>query len=222
MGLDAPATGAERNAHREAIGDGVHGAAQRLGLVALARRAPAGQVAQRLVAVLKLLDHEAQVLAVARYSYTDENPAAHGNITVIEECEQCGAQRTVNINQSFHEYGTWGPSRSMREEQQRQEELKQKEIAHQGKLTEGRKIAAELNAYIAGIDPDNRISLFINGKSCQVYRDEIQIAAEQLDNGDGLVPFYMALMDAIDRYPFKTYPGEARFFAVDVPHLCGD
>ena len=160
--------------------------------------------------------------SVARYPYTDENPAAHGNITVIEECEQCGAQRAVNINQSFHEYGTWGPSRSMREEQQRQEELKQKEIVRQEKLKEGRKIAAKLNAYIAGIDPDHWINLWINGQSRQIYYNDIQLAANQVDNGDGLVPFYMAIIDAIDRYPFKTYPGEARFFAVDVPHLCGD
>ena len=48
---------------------------------------------------------------VARYPYTDENPAAHGNITVIEECEQCGAQRAVNINQNFYEYSTWCLSR---------------------------------------------------------------------------------------------------------------
>lgn len=48
---------------------------------------------------------------VAVPPYTDENPAAHGNVCVTEECERCGAQRDVNINQRHVEYSTWGQPR---------------------------------------------------------------------------------------------------------------
>lgn len=40
----------------------------------------------------------------------DQNPAAHGNVTVTEECLACGARRRVNVNQCHVEEGPWGPS----------------------------------------------------------------------------------------------------------------
>lgn len=43
---------------------------------------------------------------VARPPYTDENPAAHGNIQVTETC-RCGAERKVLINGPHMEYSPW-------------------------------------------------------------------------------------------------------------------
>src|SRR5690606_6234193 len=46
--------------------------------------------------------------------YGDENRAAHGNVTVDEECVRCGAQRSVNVNRCHVETGPWGPTRAER------------------------------------------------------------------------------------------------------------
>lgn len=45
----------------------------------------------------------------------DQNPAAHGCVTVTEECTVCGARRRVNVNQCHREEGPWGPSRAERQ-----------------------------------------------------------------------------------------------------------
>jgi hypothetical protein len=57
MRLERPAAGSKRYADPETVGNGMHGAAQSLHLVALAHGTPAGQIAQRLVAFAQLLDH---------------------------------------------------------------------------------------------------------------------------------------------------------------------
>lgn len=49
---------------------------------------------------------------VAQEPYTHENRAEHGNITYIEACDTCGAQRAVNANASQYEYSPWGPTRA--------------------------------------------------------------------------------------------------------------
>lgn len=51
---------------------------------------------------------------VAVQPYTDENPSAHGGTTLTEECQGCGARRSVNRNQRHVEYGSWGKSRAAR------------------------------------------------------------------------------------------------------------
>ena len=54
---------------------------------------------------------------VAVAPYTDENRAAHGGITCIEECRACGARRTVNRNGWHMEYSPWGETRATRQAQ---------------------------------------------------------------------------------------------------------
>lgn len=39
--------------------------------------------------------------------YTHENRAAHGNVVVTEECEECGGRREVNVNGRHVEYGVF-------------------------------------------------------------------------------------------------------------------
>lgn len=39
----------------------------------------------------------------------DENRAAHGNITREEECRDCGATRSLNLNGRHAEVGAWLP-----------------------------------------------------------------------------------------------------------------
>jgi len=40
-------------------------------------------------------------------SGAEENPAAHGCITVTDECVDCGARRRCNVNQQHLERGPW-------------------------------------------------------------------------------------------------------------------
>lgn len=65
--------------------------------------------------------------SVAVHPYTDENPSAHGCITVTRECRACGARRDVNINQRHAEYGPWGKSRAARLLDARNERAKARE-----------------------------------------------------------------------------------------------
>lgn len=44
-----------------------------------------------------------------------ENRAAHGCVTDLDECTDCGAQRWVNRNGVHTEYGPWSPSRPERQ-----------------------------------------------------------------------------------------------------------
>ena len=69
--------------------------------------------------IVRTISEGAYMGSVAVYPHTDENRAAHGNITVTVECRACGAQRRENINQSFLEVGPWGPDRVTRERQER-------------------------------------------------------------------------------------------------------
>ncbi len=45
----------------------------------------------------------------------DEDRRAHGNITQVERCDACGAERAVNVNQLWREEGDWGASRAERQ-----------------------------------------------------------------------------------------------------------
>lgn len=55
--------------------------------------------------------------SVAVYPYTDENRAAHGAITIMVECDLCGARRKENHNQGYVEMSPWGPSREARRQE---------------------------------------------------------------------------------------------------------
>ena len=44
----------------------------------------------------------------------DENRAAHGGVTVHEECHSCGRRRSRNVNQWHEEIGAWSESREER------------------------------------------------------------------------------------------------------------
>lgn len=61
---------------------------------------------------------------VAQPPYTDENPAAHGNIGVTEECRTCGSRRAVLINGRHAEVGPWGDSLASREAEARSAEAR--------------------------------------------------------------------------------------------------
>lgn len=54
--------------------------------------------------------------------YTGENPAAHGCITYIEEENNEGRQREVNVNGKHIEVGPWGPTKAQREAYAKREE----------------------------------------------------------------------------------------------------
>lgn len=46
--------------------------------------------------------------SVAVYPYTNENMAAHGNVCLVELCQECAKTRKVNVNQWHVEFGVWG------------------------------------------------------------------------------------------------------------------
>ena len=58
---------------------------------------------------------------VAVYPYTDENPAAHGNICVLVECVACGARRHELHNGRHAEVAPWYDERGRRERERRAE-----------------------------------------------------------------------------------------------------
>jgi hypothetical protein len=63
--------------------------------------------------------------SVAVHPFTEENRGAHGGITYIEECRNCGAQRSVNQNQWHFEFSPHGPSRTDRQAAATKEKLAQ-------------------------------------------------------------------------------------------------
>lgn len=57
--------------------------------------------------------HRAKIDPIGVYPFSGpiagasrENPKAHGNVTIVEECS-CGAQRYVNVNTLERETGPW-------------------------------------------------------------------------------------------------------------------
>jgi hypothetical protein len=62
--------------------------------------------------------HESAVQIGRDYGYSApvtiqrQNPAAHGCITITEECRTCGVRRAANVNGGHVERGPWGPSRA--------------------------------------------------------------------------------------------------------------
>jgi transcription elongation factor Elf1 len=69
---------------------------------------------------------------VSIYPYTQENRAAHGNITETQECLSCGATRTVNVNQLHMEYSPWGESAE--EKRQHLEKIAREELEKKQKM----------------------------------------------------------------------------------------
>ena len=63
---------------------------------------------------------------VSQYPYTDENPAAHGNIVDTDECSACGARRDVARNGHHEEFGTWGPSIAQQEAEAKAEQRRER------------------------------------------------------------------------------------------------
>lgn len=60
----------------------------------------------------------------------EENRAAHGNITVTDECNICGALRSTNINGRHAETGPWGPSLASRKlQEERSNRRRNEELA---------------------------------------------------------------------------------------------
>lgn len=55
--------------------------------------------------------------SVSVHPYTDEDRRAHGNITILVECRDCGARRKENHNQGYVEASPWGPSRKARHQE---------------------------------------------------------------------------------------------------------
>lgn len=143
-------------------------------------------------------NHQPHVIAehafsgsVAAYPYTDENPAAHGNITQTQECTICGAHRSVNVNQQHEEFGAWGPTRAQRDAAERAAKL----AAKSKRETECRKAAKEAGVEILSTNRNGTVNVSVRGGAYQVISlDQIRAAAEQHDDGDGLVPVYSGML----------------------------
>ena len=66
---------------------------------------------------------------VAVHPYTAENHAAHGWMTVTEECAGCGWRRRLNVNQHHVEYGVWWDYPAELEAERRAGAERRREIA---------------------------------------------------------------------------------------------
>jgi hypothetical protein len=127
--------------------------------------------------------------SVAHEPYTHEEPAAHGNITVDEECVSCGALRKVNVNQLFVECSPWGPSAA---ERARQEEAERRARAAAAQATQAHAdLAAAQSAGLSVIRQDaDQVLVSVGGEARWTNARDLVAAARQADNGDGLVPAY--------------------------------
>lgn len=151
--------------------------------------------------------------SVAVSPYTEENRAAHGGITYTQTCLACGAERSVNQNQWHVEYSPWGPDAATREQRERERLDRQMQARRRRLLQAGREIARQHRVSITGVYGDI-VVLLQDGETHTCRIEDIRAAAGQPDTGDGLVPYYTAVLDAVGRYPYQPQPGEARYFSV--------
>lgn len=140
-------------------------------------------------------NHQPRVIAEAPYSssvavppYSEENRAAHGNITETQECELCGAQRQVNINQQHVESSPW-LSREQQELRERIAAARRRE-EHEDQC---RKTAIAAGVAVKSTTNDGVVVDF-NGTTQALTLAQIREAAEQEDNGDGLVQIYTGML----------------------------
>lgn len=113
-----------------------------------------------------------------------ENRAAHGNITRVETCSCCAVRR-ININQTHEEVGQW------EYEQLYQQLNSARAAARQAKADE--EIVKAVGAKIVGKCLDSIRVTIGDGEAKWISHRELKAAANQPDDGDGLVPFYGAL-----------------------------
>ena len=132
--------------------------------------------------------------SVAVEPYTEPNPCAAGNITYIEQCAECGKERSVNSNGRHTEVSPWGKSRAQlaREETAKQQAARRE---REDAAVRARNVVIERirqrSGYLTSID------MQIDGRFVSVLEHRIEEAAAQYDNGDGLVPFYRGLIRAV-------------------------
>lgn len=141
----------------------------------------------------KTIDGECRCFShsVACHPYTEENRRAHGNVSYIETCLVCGAERSVNENQGSHEYGTWGPSLASR----KRDEREAARIAD-AKQAEGDFAAMAARRIKVERATETKLLLEIERGLQWVFIDDCFAAARQVDDGDGLVPLYRGILRA--------------------------
>jgi hypothetical protein len=124
---------------------------------------------------------------VAVHPFTDENRAAHGNICITEACQDCGAERQTLINNRHYEYSPWGPDTATVQARERAEKMAaiEAEKAEDARLLRGTSIVQ------AAADA---VLVSRGGFTKWVGLYDIDSAARQTDDGDGLVPYYSALL----------------------------
>lgn len=132
--------------------------------------------------------------SVAVEPYTTPNPAAAGNITYIEQCLDCGMERAVNCNQRHEEYSPWGKSRAQLDAEESARQRKAREAA-EDKAVQDR--ACQVESVDERDGYHTLVRLTIAGRRVDVLQYQIEEAARQIDNGDGLVPFYRGLLRAV-------------------------
>lgn len=138
--------------------------------------------------------------SVAAYPHSDENRAAHGCITYTEVCRNCGAERDVNQNQCHYEYGNYGLSRVDRDERAAKIASYENDMRQRADVAQALALAFRIDA----IDR-NRALISICGRPSTWYSlDGLRDAAQQNDNGDGLVSAYRGMMLIIRRVKYST------------------
>lgn len=91
--------------------------------------------------------------SVAVYPYTDENRAAHGNITETQECVDCGVTRLANVNMRHVEFSPWSGLTFI---EQREAE-RERRIAAQKKIERVRDLKKQILAAYRRYDAGSHI-----------------------------------------------------------------
>lgn len=143
--------------------------------------------------------------SVAVEPYTEPNPCAAGGVMYVEQCEDCGRERTMNLNGRHNEVSPWEKSRA---QLAREESIKQQAARREREdaAVRARNVVIERirerPGYLTSID------MQIDGRYATVLCHRIEDAVNQVDNGDGLVPFYRGLLRAVKA--FRNAPPRPR------------
>jgi hypothetical protein len=132
--------------------------------------------------------------SVAVYPYTAENRAAHGNICYTEKCCSCGALRSVNVNGSHMEFSPWGPTQDERERREREEAARKLAEVQRQEDSAMKAHGAEVIEVREREGFSTMVEVKIGGERKSVPLWKIKEAAAQKDDGDGVVPFYRAVL----------------------------
>lgn len=150
-------------------------------------------------ATTREIDERPYTGSVAVHPYTDENPAAHGNIVVTEECCACGAHRQVAQNWRHVEYSPWGPSRAVREQREREEQARLEREKQARILNDARDLLSAHGVVVLRVSPGLQdLELKVRGDYKRTPLEQIREAAGPAQGDELCRQVYSAMLIVAD------------------------